>query len=338
MPTQINFEYRKQELENAVKFIRISINPLSPKRKAFSNTKFVVINQKPNIKLIHNQTRDIQLSVPTGKVESVQGGKQQQVDVLKRFMKDRFSSPQNLDEMTQVGSSKLQIKVEENQKISGMKASRSSSDRNMNPCEISLVSNIESSQILSNCTNKSQEIIEQLWFQLALTKNVNPKLVELCINSLKQISVCFADQVVNTADGHGNTVLHYAVSQASWPIVATILTNCPKVDVNMFNHTGYTPLMLAAVLPSEPINKNDMDTLDLMVSRANLNLKSQNEREQTVLILAAMHGHLKDNEGCTALDIALDKQNHEIALLIYAKMKVQKLNCRSVVCFTNHNI
>ncbi|CAH8618962.1 unnamed protein product [Heterobilharzia americana] len=313
MPTQINFEYRKQELENAVKFIRISINPLSPKRKAFSNTKFVVINQKPNIKLIHNQTRDIQLSVPTGKVESVQGGKQQQVDVLKRFMKDRFSSPQNLDEMTQVGSSKLQIKVEENQKISGMKASRSSSDRNMNPCEISLVSNIESSQILSNCTNKSQEIIEQLWFQLALTKNVNPKLV------------------VNTADGHGNTVLHYAVSQASWPIVATILTNCPKVDVNMFNHTGYTPLMLAAVLPSEPINKNDMDTLDLMVSRANLNLKSQNEREQTVLILAAMHGHLKDNEGCTALDIALDKQNHEIALLIYAKMKVQKLNCRSVL-------
>ncbi|VDP99643.1 unnamed protein product [Trichobilharzia regenti] len=296
--------------------------------------------------------------------EDTNNGMEEQVVVSKNYINNKLLLQQGIIEVNTMDSAGLQMNLEDNTRIHEINIPRIFLTQNLNP--------FEWSQVLSNCM--------------------------------------------------GNTALHYAISQANWPIVYTLMNNSTKTDVNKFNRAGYTPLMMAAMWISKinnvghssggytdevnslnglckscepsktenstilgnmntnyqplPITKEDTATLDMVVSRANLKLISQNDFKRTVLILAAIYGcetivssvltkrkslinqsdaggstaimcaaehnhlnvvtvllgqskinlQLKDINGRTALEIAIAKQNYLIALLIYAKIQVQRLN------------
>nr|CAH8873674.1 unnamed protein product [Trichobilharzia regenti] len=364
----VQFECQQFRSANPTMVTDMSRNPKILRTRVFTSTKFLVVNKKFNSQLYHNRTLDIIFTMSPVTTEDTNNGMEEQVVVSKNYINNKLLLQQGIIEVNTMDSAGLQMNLEDNTRIHEINIPRIFLTQNLNP--------FEWSQVLSNCMNISPEIIKQAWFQMISSKSVNSRLIDLCINSLKQISVNLVDEIVNIADKRGNTALHYAISQANWPIVYTLMNNSTKTDVNKFNRAGYTPLMMAAMWISKPITKEDTATLDMVVSRANLKLISQNDFKRTVLILAAIYGcetivssvltkrkslinqsdaggstaimcaaehnhlnvvtvllgqskinlQLKDINGRTALEIAIAKQNYLIALLIYAKIQVQRLN------------
>ncbi|XP_031551593.1 KN motif and ankyrin repeat domain-containing protein 1-like [Actinia tenebrosa] len=97
-------------------------------------------------------------------------------------------------------------------------------------------------------------------------------------------------------------------------------------DVNSkVEETGQTPLMLA-------VTRGRLDMVGLLLE-AGADMNAQDNECSTALMCACEHGHaniarlllshpecnsiLEDNEGCTALSIAMDRNYHDIALQIY---------------------
>nr|CAH8873676.1 unnamed protein product [Trichobilharzia regenti] len=270
----VQFECQQFRSANPTMVTDMSRNPKILRTRVFTSTKFLVVNKKFNSQLYHNRTLDIIFTMSPVTTEDTNNGMEEQVVVSKNYINNKLLLQQGIIEVNTMDSAGLQMNLEDNTRIHEINIPRIFLTQNLNP--------FEWSQVLSNCMNISPEIIKQAWFQMISSKSVNSRLIDLCINSLKQISVNLVDEIVNIADKRGNTALHYAISQANWPIVYTLMNNSTKTDVNKFNRAGYTPLMMAAMW----ISKN----------------------------------------GRTALEIAIAKQNYLIALLIYAKIQVQRLN------------
>ncbi|CAH8872275.1 unnamed protein product [Trichobilharzia szidati] len=363
----VQFECQQLRSVNPTMVTDMSKNPKILRTRVFTSTKFLVVNKKFNSQLHHHRTLDIIFNMSPVTTENTNSGIEEQVVVSKNYINNKLLLQQDIMEVNTMDSTGLHMNLDDT-RIDEINIPRIFLNQNLNP--------FEWSQVLSNSMNISPEIIKQAWFQMISSKSVNSRLIELCIDSLKQISVNLVDEIVNIADKRGNTALHYAISQSNWPIVYTLMNNSTKIDVNKFNRAGYTPLMMAAIWISKPITKEDTATLDMVVSRANLKLISQNDCKRTVLILAAIYGcetivssvltkrkslinqsdaggstaimcaaehnhlniatallgqskinlQLKDINGRTALEIAIAKQNYLIALLIYAKIQVQRLS------------
>ncbi|KAF7261382.1 hypothetical protein EG68_01294 [Paragonimus skrjabini miyazakii] len=196
----------------------------------------------------------------------------------------------------------------------------------------------DSTNITSKAMNEATCTVRTIWFAITSRPTANAHQVEEHIKALQCLPACPIERVVNMVDLKGNTALHYAVSNGRWLVVGILLSSCPNIDVDKFNQAGYTPSMLAAVVPEQPTTPEEIDALEQMLSRAKLSLTSSTPQRQSVLMLAAIHGRASlvqrlvqmhnAPDGCTALDIALARKHHEIALMLYAKVKMQKLTPR----------
>ncbi|KAF5403022.1 hypothetical protein PHET_03078 [Paragonimus heterotremus] len=192
----------------------------------------------------------------------------------------------------------------------------------------------DSTNITSKAMNEATCTVRTIWFAITSRPTANEHQVEEHIKALQSLPACPIERVVNMVDSKGNTALHYAVSNGRWLVVGTLLSSCPNIDVDKFNQAGYTPSMLAAVVPDQPITPEEVDALEQMLSRAKLSLTSSTPQRQSVLMLAAMHGRAslvhrlvqmhnapinqKDADGSTALMAATEhNRSNVVRILLY---------------------
>ncbi|KAG5443462.1 hypothetical protein CSKR_110386 [Clonorchis sinensis] len=196
----------------------------------------------------------------------------------------------------------------------------------------------DSTNITSKVMNEATNTVRRIWFEVTSGPSSTGEQVEAHINALRSVPGCPVDRIVNMVDHKGNTAIHYAVSHARWSVVGALLKNCPGLDVDKFNHAGYTPTMLTAVVTDQPSNAEDMDSLNLLLSRAKLSLVSATSQKQSVLMLAAIHGRVAlvhrllqvhhapinqtDAEGSTALMAAAEHNRSNVVRLILSQPDV----------------
>ena len=99
--------------------------------------------------------------------------------------------------------------------------------------------------------------------------------------ALKNVS----DEMLNSVDPSGNTILHHAVRLGSDGIdTVKILLNRENIKVNIPNNGKYTPLHFAA---NSGASKESIEILKLLLAREDINIDAQNWRKNTPLHLAA---------------------------------------------------
>ncbi|KAF8561557.1 hypothetical protein P879_07757 [Paragonimus westermani] len=190
----------------------------------------------------------------------------------------------------------------------------------------------DSTNITSKAMNEATCTVRTIWFAVTSRPTANEHQVEEHIKALQCIPACPIERVVNMVDLKGNTALHYAVSNGRWLVVGTLLSSCPNIDVDKFNRAGYTPSMLAAVVPDQPTTPEEINALEQMLSRAKLSLTSSTPQRQSVLMLAAMHGRAslvhrlvqmhnapvnqRDADGSTALMAATEHNRSNVVRIL----------------------
>ncbi|CAI2739014.1 unnamed protein product, partial [Dicrocoelium dendriticum] len=104
------------------------------------------------------------------------------------------------------------------------------------------------------------------------------------------------------------------------------------------NQQKQSVLMLAAI-------HGRVDLVQRLLKMHKVPVNQKDSEGSTALMAAVEHNHLRvvhlllcqpdldaevrDNDGCTALDIALARRHHEIALMIYATVKMRQLSPRT---------
>ncbi|XP_061098810.1 KN motif and ankyrin repeat domain-containing protein 3-like [Conger conger] len=211
----------------------------------------------------------------------------------------------------------------------------------------------------------SSQTVEQEWFRVCGSKAAKPAHVSGFLTAFSQLFPGLLECVVNMADLHGNTALHYSLSWSNFTVVCVLL-DTGVCDVDQRNKAGYTPLMLAAL--STPRTAENMQVVRRLYSQGNVNAKA-NQTGQTALLLAVcrrqvqmawalldcgadvnaqdgvgssalmyacqqgpahmvslllQHPHcditLRNNDGETALCIALAASRSDIVVLLYTHM------------------
>ncbi|CAF4634046.1 unnamed protein product, partial [Rotaria sp. Silwood2] len=163
------------------------------------------------------------------------------------------------------------------------------------------------------------QLIQQEWFRISSQKEVNGRLVNGYLNSIKEhFSNFLLERIVNLQDANGNTALHYCVTNGHWHVV-NMLLDTRVCDVCLQNNAGYTAVMMAAVID---ITNNEQRQIVRRLFResGNVNVKTT-ASNQTALMLAVKHGkvdlvelllengaavNLQDTDGSTALMCAVE--------------------------------
>ncbi|CAF1281668.1 unnamed protein product [Rotaria sordida] len=176
------------------------------------------------------------------------------------------------------------------------------------------------------------QLIQQEWFCLSSQKEVNGRLVNGYLNSIKEhFSNFLLERIVNLQDANGNTALHYCVTNGHWHVV-NMLLDTKVCDICLQNNAGYTAVMMAAVID---INNNDQRQVVRRLFResGNVNVKTT-ASNQTALMLAVKHGkvdlvelllengaavNLQDTDGSTALMCAVEHGNINIVKLLLTR-------------------
>ncbi|CAF1460677.1 unnamed protein product [Adineta steineri] len=176
------------------------------------------------------------------------------------------------------------------------------------------------------------QLIQQEWFRISSQKDVNGRLVESYLNSIKEhFSNFLLERIVNLQDANGNTALHYSVTNGHWNVV-NMLLDTKVCDVCLQNNAGYTAVMMAAVID---ITDDDQKQTVRRLFResGNVNVKTTMSN-QTALMLAVKHGktdsvelllengaavNLQDTDGSTALMCAVEHELLNIVKLLLTK-------------------
>ncbi|CAL8097678.1 unnamed protein product [Calicophoron daubneyi] len=196
----------------------------------------------------------------------------------------------------------------------------------------------DSTTINCKTMNKAMDTLRRKWFEVTSGPFSSADTVDAHVRALKCLPACPLSRVINMADQSGNTALHYAVSYGRWSVVGVLLRNCPLLSVDKFNRTGYTPVMLAAVVPNQPANPEEIGALELMLLRSNLSLLSATAQKQSVLMLAAIHGRTelidrllatrkvpvnqRDSDGSTALMAAAEHNRTTVVRLLLSQKDI----------------
>jgi ankyrin repeat protein len=128
--------------------------------------------------------------------------------------------------------------------------------------------------------------LKREWFNISSKPNSAVHVVDDFIAAVNEGAKGAVESIINCFDSNGNCALHYAVSHGNLGIVQCLIQNA-HCDLNVFNHAGYTPVMLAALVDSS--EKKDLTPLVKLFKKANLNLHAQKDG-QTALMLACSHG------------------------------------------------
>uniref|UniRef100_A0A8C2LQK5 KN motif and ankyrin repeat domains 3 n=1 Tax=Cricetulus griseus TaxID=10029 RepID=A0A8C2LQK5_CRIGR len=195
-------------------------------------------------------------------------------------------------------------------------------------------------------------LVAQEWFRVSSQKRSQAEPVAGVLRGVKSLGPELLAHVVNLADGNGNTALHYSVSHGNLAI-SSLLLDTGVCDVNHQNRAGYSALMLAA-LTSVGQEEEDMAVVKRLFSMGDVNAKASQvhrtlpltmgsleplflfifQTGQTALMLAISHGHQDmvaallergadvnvQDEGTSALAIALEAQQDEVAALLHAHL------------------
>ncbi|KGL78212.1 KN motif and ankyrin repeat domain-containing protein 3, partial [Tinamus guttatus] len=176
----------------------------------------------------------------------------------------------------------------------------------------------------------SSSLVLQEWFRVSSQKSSVPDTVANHLLAFAEISPALLANMVNLADGNGNTALHYSVSHSNFHIVRLLL-DTGVCNVDHQNKAGYTALMLAALAAVE--QEEDMNVVRRLFSMGNVNAKAS-QAGQTALMLAVSHGrqemvaallacgadvNLQDEEGSTALMCACEHGRVETVRLLLAQ-------------------
>ncbi|CAF0880180.1 unnamed protein product [Adineta ricciae] len=176
------------------------------------------------------------------------------------------------------------------------------------------------------------QLIQQEWFRISSQKDVNDRLVESYLNSIKEhFSNFLLERIVNLQDANGNTALHYSVTHGHWKVV-NMLLDTKVCDVCLQNNAGYTAVMMAAVI--DITNDEQKRTVRRLCRESgNVNVKTTTSN-QTALMLAVKHGktdsvelllengagvNLQDTDGSTALICAVEREFLNIVKLILTR-------------------
>ncbi|XP_063151172.1 KN motif and ankyrin repeat domain-containing protein 1 [Candoia aspera] len=172
--------------------------------------------------------------------------------------------------------------------------------------------------------------IQHEWFRISSQKSAIAAMVGDYIATFQEVSPAVLRQVINMADGNGNTALHYSVSHSNFEIVKLLL-DANVCNVNHQNKAGYTPIMLAALAAVEA--EKDMKIVEELFACGDVNAKAS-QAGQTALMLAVSHGridmvkallacgadvNIQDDEGSTALMCASEHGHVEIVKLLLAQ-------------------
>ncbi|XP_025019569.1 KN motif and ankyrin repeat domain-containing protein 1 isoform X1 [Python bivittatus] len=172
--------------------------------------------------------------------------------------------------------------------------------------------------------------IQHEWFRISSQKSAIAAMVGDYIATFEEVSPAVLRQVINMADGNGNTALHYSVSHSNFEIVKLLL-DANVCNVNHQNKAGYTPIMLAALAAVEA--EKDMKIVEELFACGDVNAKAS-QAGQTALMLAVSHGridmvkallacgadvNIQDDEGSTALMCASEHGHVEIVKLLLAQ-------------------
>ncbi|NXD14205.1 KANK3 protein, partial [Nothocercus nigrocapillus] len=176
----------------------------------------------------------------------------------------------------------------------------------------------------------SSSLVLQEWFRVSSQKSSVPDNVANHLLAFAEVSPALLANMVNLADGNGNTALHYSVSHSNFHIVRLLL-DTGVCNVDHQNKAGYTALMLAALAAVE--QEEDMNVVRRLFSMGNVNAKAS-QAGQTALMLAVSHGrqemveallacgadvNLQDEEGSTALMCACEHGRVETVKLLLAQ-------------------
>ncbi|CAF3330091.1 unnamed protein product [Rotaria socialis] len=180
--------------------------------------------------------------------------------------------------------------------------------------------------------NNCLQLIQQEWFRISSQKEVNFRLIEKFLNSIKEnFSTFLFERIINLQDAKGNTALHYCVTNGHWHVIKMLL-DTKVCDVCLQNKAGYTAVMMAAVID---ITNDDQKQIvrRLFHESGNVNVKTT-DSNQTALMLAVKHGkadlvelllnngaavNLQDSEGSTALIYAVEHGSLNIVKLLLAR-------------------
>ncbi|XP_032068672.1 KN motif and ankyrin repeat domain-containing protein 1 isoform X1 [Thamnophis elegans] len=172
--------------------------------------------------------------------------------------------------------------------------------------------------------------IQHEWFRISSQKSAIAAMVGDYIATFEEASPAVLRQIINMADGNGNTALHYSVSHSNFEIVKLLL-DANVCNVNHQNKAGYTPIMLAALAAVEA--EKDMKIVEDLFACGDVNAKAS-QAGQTALMLAVSHGridmvkallacgadvNIQDDEGSTALMCASEHGHVEIVKLLLAQ-------------------
>ncbi|UJR31990.1 hypothetical protein I4U23_019461 [Adineta vaga] len=176
------------------------------------------------------------------------------------------------------------------------------------------------------------QLIQQEWFRISSQKDVNDRLVESYLNSIKEhFSNFLLERIVNLQDANGNTALHYSVTHGHWKVV-NMLLDTKVCDVCLQNNAGYTAVMMAAVIDITD-DEQKQTVRRLCRESGNVNVKTT-ASNQTALMLAVKHGktdsveillengagvNLQDSDGSTALMCAVEHEFLTIVKLLLTR-------------------
>lgn len=107
-------------------------------------------------------------------------------------------------------------------------------------------------------------------------------------------------------DGEGNTMLHHIALLHRWPDLLGPLLCHPRIDINVIDKDGSTPLMLACAAGT-----HGKEVLDLLLRREDLNVNAQNKDGTT-----ALHEAVKDHPNETKESAEMLLHRPDLALNI----------------------
>ncbi|XP_061694922.1 KN motif and ankyrin repeat domain-containing protein 4-like [Syngnathoides biaculeatus] len=184
----------------------------------------------------------------------------------------------------------------------------------------------------STDTRKALVVLFQDWFSAAAEENSSARKVAVFLREVKRATPSLAAFLVNLADDHGNTVLHYSVSHRNYGIVGLLLDTGVS-DVDFQNKAGYTAAMLASL--TAPDDPGDMEVVRRLMGLGNVNVRSS-QTGQTALHLAVRHGRVvmvrlllscgadgdvQDAQGTTALMFASQRGDTHVARLLLERTR-----------------
>uniref|UniRef100_A0A8C6QBB0 KN motif and ankyrin repeat domains 3 n=1 Tax=Nannospalax galili TaxID=1026970 RepID=A0A8C6QBB0_NANGA len=180
-------------------------------------------------------------------------------------------------------------------------------------------------------------LVAQEWFRVSSQKRSEAEPVAGMLRGVKNLGPELLAHVVNLADGNGNTALHYSVSHGNL-VISSLLLDTGVCEVNHQNRAGYSALMLAALTS---VGQEDMAVVQRLFNMGDVNAKATqvvstltSRTGQTALMLAISHGHQDmvaallecgadvnaQDEGTSALAIALEAEQDEVAALLHAHL------------------